>query len=109
MKNMNIAYGSRLHMKNKNNANKTLHIKIRTWTTIITAAASKLPLKLISFNSHLNQMGCRVGTGWAGARAGEGGGQAARDGGGGMRACVCEREGVVRSEHVVDGWAVGFG
>jgi hypothetical protein len=54
-------------------------------------------------------MGCRVGTGWAGARAGEGGGQAARDGGGGMRACVCEREGVVRSEHVVDGWAVGFG
>jgi hypothetical protein len=54
-------------------------------------------------------MGCRVGTGWAGAWAGEGGGQAARDGGCGMRTCVCEREGVARSEHVVDGWAVGFG
>jgi hypothetical protein len=46
---MNIAYRSRLHIKIR-----TLHIKIRTWLTIITIATSKLLLKLNSSNSHLN-------------------------------------------------------
>jgi hypothetical protein len=46
---MNTAYRSRLHMKIR-----TLHIKIRTRITIITIATSKLPIKLNSFNSHLD-------------------------------------------------------